>query len=291
MKAHNMIILGCHYDFSENGKVKITMNAYIKECIQFYDIKSKANTPATEDLLDVSKGELLNEERRKRVHSGVAKLLYLSKRVRPEISFAVAFLCTRVLVATDVDEKKLMRVLQYLNKEPEIGITLEIGDPAAVTAFVDASYGNHADGKGHTGLNISLGAGSIHAESSKQKLVSKSSTETELIGLSDSASQVIWTRNFMIHQGYNMGAAEIKQDNKSTIMLAEKGRSTCKRTRHIDIRYFFIKDRINSNEISLEYLPTKDMIADIFTKPLQGALFIKLRNLLLNNYIPVMNYE
>jgi len=84
-----------------------------------------------------------------------------------------------------------------------------------------------------------------------------------------------------------MGAADIMQDNKSTIMLAEKGRSTSEKTRHINIRYFFVKDRINSKEIQLNYLSTNEMIADILTKPLQGAQFIKMRNILLN-YIPML---
>ena len=81
-----------------------------------------------------------------------------------------------------------------------------------------------------------------------------------------------------------MPAAVIYQDNTSTITMAEKGRSTSDRTRHIHVRYFFIKDRIDSNELQLVYVPTKDMIADILTKPLQGDLFRKLRALLLNWY-------
>ena len=72
------------------------------------------------------------------------------------------------------------------------------------------------------------------------------------------------------------------QDNTSTVFMAEKGRSTSDRTRHINVRYFWIKDRIDTGELELKYLATKDMIADILTKPLQGELFRKLRALLLN---------
>ena len=72
------------------------------------------------------------------------------------------------------------------------------------------------------------------------------------------------------------------EDNQSAIKLAENGKSNSSRTRHIAIRYFFISDRISSGEIKVEYLNTTDMIADILTKPLQGALFRRLRSLLLN---------
>ena len=81
-----------------------------------------------------------------------------------------------------------------------------------------------------------------------------------------------------------MAPAIIKQDNMSTIALAEKGRSTSERTRHVNIRYFFIKDRVNSGDLKLEYLPTSEMIADILTKPLQGEAFRSLRDALLNTH-------
>jgi hypothetical protein len=127
----------------------------------------------------------------------------------------------------------------------------------------------------------------VHAKSAKQKLVSKSSTETELIGLSDESSQVIWTRNFLTEQGYSVPPATIFQDNKSTMALVDKGRSTCARTRHINVRYFFIKDRVEKKDIKIEYLPTGKMTADILTKPLQGDLFKKMRCQLLNCCITV----
>ena len=71
-------------------------------------------------------------------------------------------------------------------------------------AYVDASYGVHADAKSHTGGIISIGRGATYVKSSKQKLVSKSSTEAELIGLSDMTSNIIWHRDFLLHQGYHI---------------------------------------------------------------------------------------
>ncbi len=170
----------------------------------------------------------------------------------------------------------------YLNATRELGLTLDPSHNINVTSYVDASYGVHVNGKSHTGSVITFGKGAIHARSSKQKLVSKSSTEAELVALSDEASPVLWMRNFLELQGYEMPPATIYQDNMSTIALAEKGRSTSDRTRHINIRYFFVKDKIDSNELHIEYLPTDEMVADVLTKPLQGELFKRLRNKLLN---------
>ena len=278
--------LGALFDFTTNGTVKISMKKYIEDLIEAYGITKTAKSPAGSDLLNISEGTLLDKEGQDVFHSAIAKLLYLSKRVRPEIQFAVSFLCTRVNIATEYDNKKLVRVLQYLKDDPDLGLTLEIGTSEDITidAYVDAAYGNHTDGKGHTGMLISLGkGGAVNAKSTKQKLVSKSSTEAELIAVSDSSSQIIWTRDFLANQGYNTGPANIYQDNQSTIKLVEKGKSTSEKTRHINIRYFFIKDRVDNGELIIRYLPTDHMIADILTKPLQGTLFIKLRNLLLNH--------
>jgi hypothetical protein len=185
-------------------------------------------------------------------------------------------------------------VIYYLNDTRELGLTLEVKDHIKVLAYIDASHGAHPNFKGHTGGLISLGHGAVHAKSSKQKLNSKSSTETtELIGLSDYLSQVLWVRNFLRAQGYDeLKPAVIFQDNKSTIItMANRRRDKHiieSIIRHIDnIRYFFIKHFLESKEVNIEYLPTAEssMIADILTKPLQeGSLLFKtlLRAKLLN---------
>ena len=105
----------------------------------------------------------------------------------------------------------------------------------------------------------------------------------ELVGASDGLTQVLWTRNFLESQGYKQGATTVYQDNKSTILLEEKGKSKSQRTRHVSIRYFFIKDRVDLGEIKIRYLPTEDMVADFFTKPLQGELFTKFRTAIMNS--------
>jgi len=212
-------------------------------------------------------------------------MLYLAKRVRPDILQPVIFLSTRVQEPTTDDWCKLERCLKYLNGEPDLGIILRPNPGSlGINAYVDASYGVHADGKSHSGVMIALGAGPIYIRSSKQKIVSKSSTEAELIGLSDACSQIIWCREFLIEQGYEVAAAKVYQDNQSTMALVKKGKGSSDRTKHISIRYFFVKDRVEAGDVNIEYLPTGEMIADVLTKPLQGEPFKQLRKQLLNWY-------
>ncbi len=276
--------LGMTFDYSTPGEVRVSMGGYIQDLIRISGTAStKVKTPATANLFKIREEcEPLEPKEAARFHSMTAKLLYLAKRTRPEILVATIFLTTRVQHPDEDDQRKLQRVLNYLQTEPDLDLTLRADSLTTVTAYVDASYAVHNDFKSHTGGVITLGGGPIHVKSSKQKLVSKSSTEAELIGLSDYTSQIVWTRDFLAHQGYIMEPAKIHQDNKSAIALIERGRGSAEHSRHINVRFFFIKDRVDKKELCVTYTPTEDMVADILTKPLQGALFKKFRDILLN---------
>ena len=128
-----------------------------------------------------------------------------------------------------------------------------------------------------------MGKGAIYGTSTRQKLNTKSSTEAELVGVAEVLPQILWTRYFLEAQGYTCTSTIIHQDNKSSILLEENGKaSSSKRTRHINIRYYFVTDRIGKGEVSISYCPTKEMIADFFTKPLQGQLFTFFRDFIMN---------
>jgi hypothetical protein len=94
---------------------------------------------------------------------------------------------------------------------------------------------------------------------------------------------MMWTNYFLEAQGYGSNKAVLYQDNQSAILLETHGKaSSSKRTKHINIRFYFIADRINAGELSVEWCPTGEMTADFFTKPLQGHLFIKFRKTIMN---------
>ena len=94
---------------------------------------------------------------------------------------------------------------------------------------------------------------------------------------------IIWTWNFLQDQGFDIKDNIVYQDNQSAILLERNGRaSSGRRTRHINIRYFFVTDQVKGGELQIEYCPTEEMLADFFTKPLQGSLFRRLRALVMN---------
>ena len=123
----------------------------------------------------------------------------------------------------------------------------------------------------------------MYTASTKQKINMKSSTKAELVAINDSMAQVLWTRHFLASQGICVPTTTIYQDNKSTILLAKNGKtSSSRRTKHLDIRYFFITDKIKKGEVKVAFCPTQNMLADFFTKPLQGSMFICMRENILN---------
>ena len=96
-------------------------------------------------------------------------------------------------------------------------------------------------------------------------------------------SQVLWTKHFLEAQGYKINNHIIHQDNESAIKLERNGpKSIGKRSRHINIRYFFITDQIEKGNVEVRYCPTDDMEGDYMTKPLQGAKFHKFRKFIMN---------
>jgi hypothetical protein len=150
--------------------------------------------------------------------------------------------------------------------------------------YVDASFAVHPNMRGHTGGGLTMGRGFPIVSSTKHKLNTRSSTESELIFVDDMMSLILWTGYFLKSQGYKVSDNVIFQDNKSAMLLEQNGKaSSGKRTKHINVRYFFITDRISKGEARVEWCPTKDMVAAFMTKPLQGSAFKKFRDLIMGS--------
>ena len=269
--------LGMVFDLSNAGEVRMNMIGYTMDTVKYAGVPGKARSPATEGLFELREdSKLVPESVRAWFHSVVAKLSYLAKRAKPECLTAVAYLATKVTACTNDDVGKLNRLLKYVAYTMDRGVVFRPGALGiCVRVYIDAAYGVHVDGKSHTGSCVVIGdVGAVHCKSSKQGIVTKSSTEAELVALSDSANQGLYIRNFLISQGYDMEPVIIYQDNMSTMALVKRGRSGAERTRHIGIRNFWVSERVERGEAVIEHLGTKEMYANVLTKPLQGAQFV-----------------
>jgi hypothetical protein len=259
--------LGMTFDFTNEGKVIIDMKEYVQAMLDDFSIKfqknEKAITPASENLFQEVKDDILSKEMAEEYHTFVAKALFLCKRARPDLHTTVAVLCTRVRQPTKNDWNQLVRLLKYCNGTIGDVLTLEANDLHTITWFVDSAFAVHPDYKSHTGAIMTFGRGAIQSISRKQKLNTRSSTEAELVAADDVAIMILWTRFFLEKQGLKIKENILMQDNKSTILLLKNGkRSSSKWTRALNIRYFYLTDQIEKGLVSVHHCAASSMIAD-----------------------------
>jgi hypothetical protein len=282
-----MEFLGMRIEREDDGSVLVSMPKHIGDLLDGWKIDKTSEYPAGHNLFDINENSpRLSAELSAELHSAVASALFISKRgPRPDILLPINFLATRVTKSTEEDLSKFYKTLKYLNRTRDLVMRLVVGTDKTLVLYVDASYGVHDKGQSHTGSVLKFGNATIQFTSSKQKIVTKSSCEAELVGASNEAGQLLHNTDFLVHQGYEEFQDKpglLMQDNQAAMRLEENGKSSSNRTKHISIRTFWIKDQVKLGKIKVVYTPTGDMLADMLTKPLQGNLFYKFRKQLMN---------
>ena len=279
------VFLGMTIEFKPNGTVEIDTIEYLREAIDEFGERClpKSPTPAGPNILQIDPTSArLDTHRADVLHSIVAKMLWVRPRSRLDIAFTISFMCTRVGCSTEEDWVKLRRLMGYINNTIHKKRILGADSLIDLSTWIDSAYAIHSDMKGHTGGAMSFGTGVFNEKSTKQRINALSSTESEFVGNSEYIPNNIWMENFLRELGYNLRTNKLFQDNQSTIKMLKNGRRSCSsRSKHIGVRYFFIKDRIDNGTIDVEYCPTEIMLADFFTKALQGNGFRKFRDVVL----------
>jgi hypothetical protein len=265
---------------------EIGMQSYIADAIRLYEKKlTEYVTPAKESLFKVDASAAHIKEKAK-FHSMVAKLLYLGKRGRPDILLPVQFLCTRVKAPTVEDERKLERVLGYLQLTKCWTKVFDRSPFERVCTYIDASFASHPDGKSQSGCVTLLGNTLVHETCRKQRIIAKNSTEAELVALSDHIQEGELIEEFLLDMEdlCNIAAMEnvhlVYQDNQPTITIVTTGGGK-PRTKYMKVREEYVRERLETRELEIAYVPTDLMLADVLTKPLSGEGFHTLVRLLL----------
>ena len=192
----------------------------------------------------------------------------------------------RVLSPTAEDARKLLRAIAYLKATADTVLQLAYTGIPRVYTYIDASFGTHSDRKSHTGVYATLGTGGFYTKSTCQKINTTSSCEAEIVALAKGLQQSIWSRSFLIAQGFPPLPITVYQDNQAAIKLIERGRPAAEQTRHIDIGFFWVSDLVERGIINIVFCPTLSMVADFFTKPLTGSLFSAMREYVLGHSAP-----
>ena len=255
------------------------MDGYIDEILKEYQEISTIHeyiVPAEASLFDHDdKTEKMKDS--SFFHRMVAKLLYLSKRARPDILLAVQYLTTRVKSPTKTDEKKLARVIGYLKATKEKSRTVSSKAFDRVGVYIDAAFGCHMDGKSHSAAVITLGDTPIMTISRKQKIVTRDSTEAELVALSDLILMGEWLHEYLRESGIKLKKPVVYQDNTSTIALVKDLSVGKMRSKHFRARRAVVyQELMIFKTMEIQYINTKEMVADLLTKPLTGDIFHRL---------------
>ena len=182
--------------------------------------------------------------------------------------------------------------MYYIQGDTGLLFILSIDKSENIKWYIDAAFVVHKGMRSHTGGFVYMGTGGAYVRS-KKKLNTKSSTEAEFVTVVYVLTQLIWTQYFQKEQGCEIHDNVIYQDNQRAIKLENNGRlSRIKRTRHINIRYYFITDKITKQEASVKFCPTLDIIGEYFMKALQGSQFHRFCSIIIGihkYYIPYYN--
>ena len=236
-----------------NGGINVSAPKFISDLLKQENVTENAKTPTATSFLDDDQAtdQLIDTTL---YASKLMKLMWIARLCRNDILFAISFLSTKVKQPTTNDMKKLDHILKYLNFTKDYKTKYQ-PQSLQLFAYIDASYALHKDMKGQTGIIITLGKNGppIFCKSRKQKLVSRSSTESELIALNDGLPEVIWAKQFMNNLGIKQQMVTVFEDNQSSIILAKNGKgSTISKTKHIQVRFYYVKQLIDQKEINIE---------------------------------------
>ena len=186
--------LGIWLEFGETGELLIDMSGYMQDMLDSYDGtlggKDFSPTPMTAGGFMIRAGEPLGQKEKENFHTVVAKGLYACKRARPDMHMAIIHLTTRVKNPTTDDQKKLNRLMRYINRTKNDRLYLRNDDATVIKWYMDSSFVVHLDFRSHTSDMMTYGKGRAIIVSRKQKLNTRSSIKAELVGIDDVSTMI-----------------------------------------------------------------------------------------------------
>ncbi|XP_019172664.1 PREDICTED: uncharacterized protein LOC109168065 [Ipomoea nil] len=261
----------------ETGKVNdgmlLSQHHYMGDILTragMMDCKPLATPAAVTQAVSLSAQPFENPTQYRRI---VGALQYLTI-TRPDLSYAVNRLCQFMHSPTEDHWSLLKRVLRYVKGTQDYGLRLSPSSSTDLHAFSDSDWaGCPVDRKSTSGYAVFLGSNLISWLSRKQRTVARSSTEAEYKALADVSTEVTWVVSLLRELGLHSGQpSTFWCDNLGATYLCANPVFHA-RTKHVEIYYHFVRDKVASGDFIVNFVSTKDQLADIFTKPLPGPRF------------------
>ena len=253
--------------------IAIDQESYIEEALGTFQMldASPARTPLAAGTVLVKADPKLPIDfaLRTKYQSLIGTLLYITLGTRPDISYAVTRLSQYSAHPTSEHLKAAMHILRYLNGTRSLQIVYRGASRSGLIGYSDSDWAENKDDRhSTTGYVHFMADAAVSWVSRRQKTVALSSTEAEYMALSDSSRQVAWLRMFQRELGFDTShPTPMCADNNGSIFLAINPAHD-RRTKHVDIRYHYIREFLEAGHAKLYYVNTNEQIADILTKPL-----------------------
>ncbi|WVZ80340.1 hypothetical protein U9M48_027825 [Paspalum notatum var. saurae] len=238
------------------------------------DSKPMTTPMSTNTALDADEdGEAVDQ---KEFRGMIGSLLYLTA-TRPDIQFMLC-LCARYQASPRTSHRQAVkRIFRYLKFTPELGLWYSLGSSLSLRGFSDADHaGCRIDRKSTSGTCQLLGTSLVSWSSRKQTSVALSTTEAEYVAAASCCSQLLWMKATLSDFSLKYGKIPLLVDSTSAISVA-KNPVLHSRTKHIDVRFHFLRDHYEKGDIDLVHVISANQLADIFTKPLEFDAFTRLR--------------
>ena len=220
---------------------------------------------------------IIDPELRSRYQTVIGSLLYLTLGTRPDIAFAVTKLAQYAARPTQEHLNKALYICRYLVGTANYCITYSGESGQGLMACTDSDWASdHSDRKSQSGYFLKLAGGAISWTSRAQKTIALSSTEAEYMALSDCSRQVVWMHTLLGELGYHLHPIPICGDNQGSIFIASNP-VTEKRSKHIDIRYHYIREVIERKLAEVFFIDGDKNPADLLTKNLGSVKFLLFR--------------
>ncbi len=264
-----------------NGSIILHQEAYAKKLLNRFGMSDSkpVQTPLVKD------NETLNESNELRPNvpyrEAIGSLMFLSTVTRPDLAYAVSIAARSMENPTEKDWCNVKRILRYIKGTLSYGLSYNSNEQSTdLMMYSDSDYANDVGTRKSTsGFVCKFAGGAITWKSKRQQCVALSTTEAEFIAASEAAREAMWLIKLFEDLTASSHIPVIQIDNQSAIKLIKNPVFHC-RTKHIDTRYCFTREKFNEGIIDVEYVRTEDQVADIFTKILMKCRFQYLSKLL-----------
>ncbi|KAK8916713.1 hypothetical protein KSP39_PZI022778 [Platanthera zijinensis] len=265
-------------------RIFINQKSYIEKVLEKYGMKEckPAQTPMATGTKLLKNG-VFQPANEANYRSLIGSLIYITN-TRPDVEYAVSILSRFLSKPSAEHLTAAKRVLRYLKGTLHYGLLYEEEASTDLTGFSDSDWGGDSeDRKSTSGYVFMLGSKAVTWSSRKQKSVALSTAEAEYVAVCSAACEAVWlNRLFKELLAKEEGKPiQIKCDNTAAIGIA-KNPIFHNRTKHIELRYHFLKDLVEEKQVELSYCQSNKQLADIMTKPLPEQNFMEFRKLLVS---------